>query len=298
MVKLVRCCWSLLLKYLNSRQTFITFDLFDDDSELAIGLNYKALSCTDLLSTPPNLTLNRPNDKVPRVLPVYLDKVDPYKARLLLDVTKLPRLTRALAALPFMLCSNSLAKRIPRYTHAPASEARRILALPGYKCPKLHDAIDSPSGQCPFSTASEQPLPSKKASLSHVKQHFNQHLQADFVWVEIRNTKYVVLHAVDGGTGLSENLIVPARCARFMSDGLEEMWINRHGAPASFVSDFEFDTKHMNSFLALHSIKNQPRPVRRHDKTGIVERQHRTLKVIFKRIQTEKTSSFDTTLLS
>lgn len=87
------------------------------------------------------------------------------------------------------------------------------------------------------------PFAVKKSSLSHVDQQFNQHLQADFVWVEMRKTKHIVLHGVDAGTGLSETMTVLCRSARLMSAGLEGIWMNRHGAPASLPSDFEFDTK-------------------------------------------------------
>lgn len=247
--KPVRCRWTLFIQDLNGLPTSIPFDLFEDDSELAIGLNDKAFSSTNLLTAPPKLTLSRPQDDGSRVLSVYLDGVDPFKARLRLDVTLLPRLSRALIATPLLLRPRSLAKRIHRYTHAPAKEASCILRLAGYKSCKLHNAIEEVSKSCPLCAASGHPLPSKKASLSHVEQHFNEHLQADFFWIEIRGTKYVVLHAVDAGTGFSETTIVPARSASEMAAGLEIIWINRRGFPSTFASDYEFNSKQMNLFL-------------------------------------------------
>lgn len=191
-----------------------------------------------------------------------------------------------------------MAKRIHRYTHAPASEAKRILRLAGFHNCKLHKAIDDASRSCPLCAASGNPLPSKKASLSHVDQRFNCHLQADFTWVEIKGTKHVVLHAVDAGSGFLETLIVPARNSREMVSGLDRIWISRHGAPASFASDFEFDRKPMQSFLALHNIHRGPRPVRRHNKTGVVERKHRTLKALVQRLQAERSDTSDATILN
>lgn len=163
---------------------------------------------------------------------------------------------------------------------------------------KLRKAVDDVSSVCPLCAAIGHPLPSKKASLSHVDQRFNQHLQADFTWVKIRDSKHVVLHAVDAGTGYSETVIMQARNAREMSNELERIWIYNHGSPSSFSSDFEFDTKAMASFLESHGIENKPRAVRRHNKTGVVERKHRTLKVIVEKIGAEATKTFDATILS
>lgn len=216
-----------------------------------MGLNDKELPCTNLLSSPHTLTLSRLQDDMPRVLQVYMDGLNLYKARLRVDLTRLPRLSRALFATPLLLRPRSIAKRIHRYTHAPAEEASPILCLAGYTSCTLHRAVNEVSKHCPLCAASGHPLPFKKASLSHVDQPFNEHLPANFVWVEIHKTKNVVLHAVDSGTGFSETAMVSARNAKEMAAGLETIWINRLGAPLSFASDYEFNSKAMNSLLAF-----------------------------------------------
>lgn len=135
-------------------------------------------------------------------------------------------------------------------------------------------------------------------SLTHVCQAFNQELQADFAICEIRGTKYVVLHGVDTGTSSSESPFASTRSAEAMAQGLEVIWPLRHGAPVAFSGDSEFITRPMRSFLSAHSIELHPRPVRRHYKTGIIERKHLTLKPIFERIQFENTTASDATILS
>lgn len=234
----------------------ISFDLFDDESELAIGLNDNEFSSTDLLTSTATLTLSRSCDDFPRVFSVYLDNRDQYKARLRLDATRMPRISHALMASRLKVRPRTMPKRTHRYIHAPEKETSRILRLAGYKICKLHKAIEEISTSCPLCASIDHPLLSKKASLSHEDQRFNEHLQADFVWVEIRKTKYVVLQAVDTGTGFSETTIVRARNTTGTVAGIERIWVNRHGAPKTFASDYEFNTKDMNSLLALHSIRN------------------------------------------
>lgn len=66
------CSWTLSLLDINEEPTDIVFDLFDDNSPLAVGLDDKNFSETDLLSKPPVLTLALPPDDGIRVLPIYI----------------------------------------------------------------------------------------------------------------------------------------------------------------------------------------------------------------------------------
>ena len=82
-----------------------------------------------------------------------------------------------------------------------------------------------------------------------------------------------------------------------MANQLKQLWLLRHGAPKFFSSDVESEKRAMRTFLAAHEIERRPRPVRRYNETGIVERKIRTLKSIFERIQLEKTDASDATVL-
>ena len=142
------------------------------------------------------------------------------------------------------------------------------------------------------------PPSSRKASLSHTDEAFNQQLQADFVFCDVRGTKHCVLHAVDAGTWYSETAIVTNRTNDVMANHLERLWILRHGAPRSFASDVEFDKSPMHSFLLAHGTERKPRPVRRHNKTGVVERKNRTLKSVLELIQFHSSTADDETVLA
>ena len=83
-----------------------------------------------------------------------------------------------------------------------------------------------------------------------------------------------------------------------IANHLEKLWILLHGSPRSFASDVEFDKSPMHSFLLAHGIERKPRPVRRHNKTVIVESKNRTLKSVLERIQFDSSTTDDATLLA
>lgn len=54
----------------------------------------------------------------------------------------------------------------------------------------------------------------------------------------------------------------------------------------------------MRRFLTSHNIRLNERPVRRHNKTGIVERKNLSVKRILQRLQLYKSSSVDATIIA
>lgn len=292
----VVCSWTVYTQDLDGRTTFITFDLFKDSSPLIIGLELTRYASTDFIACPPTITFRRPTDKEPRRLPIYIRSTSVIDSRAHVDL--LLGTTHALLASGSPMRPLSLAKRIHRFTHAPASDVTRMLRRAGCSDPKLERAVSAVSGECVPCAQSGPPLPMKKLSLSRVDAAFNEQVQADYTFVTIRQTKYCVLHAVDTSTSYSETVAVSSRSAQVMAAELEKIWIYRHGAPRTFASDFEFQSNAMKLFLSAHDIELRERPVRRHNKTGVVERKNLTLKRILERLQLDKCSANDSTILA
>lgn len=105
----------------------------------------------------------------------------------------------------------------------------------------------------------------------------------------IGKVRHCVLHAVDIGTSYSETAIFKTRSAAAMSSNLESIWLDRNGAPQTFARDYEFQSGPMKRFLSMHNIQLCERPVRRQNKSGVVERKHLTLKRILERLQFAET---------
>lgn len=91
-----------------------------------MGLSDKAFSCTNLLSSPPTLMLSRPQDDSPRVLQIYtyIYGLNPYRAHIRLDVTALPRLTRAILV---TLCCSDRVPWLSAYTDIPTHQPKRLV---------------------------------------------------------------------------------------------------------------------------------------------------------------------------
>lgn len=192
----------------------------------------------------------------------------------------------------------SLAKRLHRFSHAPAQDLNRLLKRAGYADPELVKAVERVGEECLSCAKSGPPHPSRKLSLTRVDAGFNVNIQADFVFCTIGGRKLCVLHVVDTATSFSETSLVPSRSATVMAATIEIIWIYRHGAPSSFSSDYEFQSSPMKKFLSNHQIKLEERPVRRHNKTGVVERKHLTLKRVLERLKTDEEGIEDPTLLA
>lgn len=118
------------------------------------------------------------------------------------------------------------------------------------------------------------PTVSLNLSISHINEAFNVEIQMYFMYFVIRDKRHVILHFVDSGTALSEAAIAPSQHLDVISRTFETELINRHGAPESVSIDDEFDgtrKRKLGLFLESRNITRRPRPVRRHNKLGIVE---------------------------
>lgn len=129
-------------------------------------------------------------------------------------------------------------------------------------------------------------------------ENFNKEIQSVFMYASIHFSKHCFLHVVDTGTGYSETKIANQRSSESMASLLELIWTHRHGTPFSFSADNELTIGTMGKFLNCHVIPLNKRLVRRHDKAGISERRHQTIKIILEHLQNYKSPSSDLKLLS
>lgn len=292
--------WTLSIQDLHNRTIHLSFDLCDDYSPLIIGLDVQRYSKRSFLSRNQTITIQRPENKFPKCLPIYLHSEDPLRLRAHVVIIGLKpySCTLLVSNRAPSLRTSTLAKRLHRYTHAGTKDMVEMLRHTDCPRSELIVLCKRIVQACPVCVRTGIPLPSKKVSITHVCEAFNQEIQADFTFVNIRGTKYCVLHIVDAGTGFSEACIVQTRSGETMAQSIETLWILSHGAPASFSADSEFTRGHMRSLLTTHNIKLNERPVRRHNKTGIMERKHRTVKAILERLQNDVSEKSDKVLLA
>lgn len=105
-----------------------------------------------------------------------------------------------------------------------------------------------------------------KISLTHHYQAFNVKLQAEFMCINIRQTKHCVLHIVDTRSRWSVFSIVSTLSRNKMTNTVEIFWILQHGAPQRFSVDSKFLRRRLRRFLEFNNIHLADRL--RGDKTG------------------------------
>ena len=86
------------------------------------------------------------------------------------------------------------------------------------------------------------------------------------------------------GTSFSEAEPVETRDMKVANEIVESLWIHQHGRPFAIGFGPEFNKKDFLDMLRRDEIIAEPRPARRHNKMGRVERKHRTIKLIISRL--------------
>lgn len=292
--------WTLYIQDMNNRSVSLTFDVTKDGSPIIIGMDIKKHTTTNNLTHPPTMMIRRPTDRSPRILETYVTSVDPLQTRLRLMVipTRLSAAMLGEARKPEGMRAMTIAKRIHSMTHLQSSEAIRICEEAGWITPELENAIKMVSDNCPSCVMTGLPAPTKKISLSHINEDFNNEIQADYTYLNIRGQVYPALHVADTGTGFSEIKLVKSRRAEEMISVLDEIWIYTHGAPAYLSADDEFNRRPMRDAMRSRMITFKPRPTRRHNKCGIIERKNGTIKRVLERIVKADEISDITTLVA
>jgi hypothetical protein len=151
----------------------------------------------------------------------------------------------------------------------------------------LRNAISS----CESCARTGRPKISRKVSPSAVSRSFNSHVQVDFFYIEDLDPR-PILHIRDASTGLSSCTVQASRDMDLTACMFEMNWIHIHGPPIECSGDPEFDNTTFKACLSKHSIDYKPRPARRHQKTGIVESGHGSIKLMSRRLSLDVAQNF------
>ena len=108
---------------------------------------------------------------------------------------------------------------------------------------------------------------------------------------DIRGVKCTLIVIIDTGTGYSECDIVEKKSIDTIIQAVDQLWICRHGTPHASSADDEYHRPRLQRFFESYEISFKPRPTRRHNKIGFVERKNGTIKNIAKRLMTDNTNS-------
>lgn len=282
----------------NGKPTTFTFDLVHGRSPLIIGMDVRKYCNTYNQGEQKFIRMKRPDDKQERIMFTYIILED---SRLRLDVAPHPRsIARTLLGniqttakrTPLTFC-----KRIHRYTHATEDEMTALCADSNMMDTELAKAIKAVCEACEVCAKNGAPKTSRKISLTHVNEAFNEELQVDFLFTMIRQTRCTIMNMTDAGTGYTELALSTDRNMASIIAILEQRWFCKHGQPRSLSSDDEYNRKPLREFLNTRKVSFKPRPARRHNKLGIVERKNSTVKMILAKLSDEPNEDTTATLI-
>lgn len=172
------------------------------------------------------------------------------------------------------------AKRIHSFTQTHPMEIIRICKDAGILNLTLEAAIGKIDAVCEVCARNGRPKPSKKVSMKHINEEFIEEVQICFTFHDIQQEKQILLVMTDKGTGYTECTIVSGRSTKTITESVESMSFYQHGMPQKTSADDEFNKKLFLKFLQAHNVAFMTRPVRIHNKLGIVERKNAILKII------------------
>lgn len=290
--KPIVCSWTLTIHDVTGKPTALTFDLVQGNSPLIVGMDVRAYCNTYNLGDQKYISLKRPTDTQQRTLFTYLVPDD---SRLRLDIaphplsfvsTLLGNVSTTAARTPLVFI-----KRIHRYTHATKEEMKTLCQDANILNDQLNDTIEKVFDACEVCTKNGRPKSSKKVSMTHVNAAFNQEIQIDFFFFELSGTKFCILNITGTGTGYTVLAIAPDRSMATIIRIIETEWICKHGAPTAASADDEYNRAVLRDFLTSHGITFKPRPARRHNKLGIVERKNQVVKTILGKLNDETSTA-------
>lgn len=96
----------------------------------------------------------------------------------------------------------------------------------------------------------------------------------------MKSKVHQLLQLVDIGTEYSGTQIVDNRKESSLISVIEELWAYRDGNPVAWSADDEFNCRPFRYTLKEKEIAFKPRPTRRNNKVGVVERNNGTIKRI------------------
>ena len=304
--KLIVCTWVLNVQDKNGHTCKLVFDLVNGSSPIVFGLDASRYTNASNLCSNPTISLQRPQDDVRYTFSTYIAPESPQKPlclRTRIEILPRPDDTSAqhvgslLNTLSRTTDRNprSFATRVHRYTHVHPEQLKDICDRVGILTNELASAIDTVDSSCNICAQHGRPLPSKKISLTHVNEAFNEEVQLDFTYAviyrkqagnsnEYHREKHILLVMTDTGTRYTEAATVRDRSIPTMIDTYERFWLCRHGASKRISADDEYNRRSLMRYLETHDVAFHARPTRRHNKLGIVERKNGTLKNVLRRL--------------
>ena len=296
--KLVFARWLLPLKYLNGIECELPFYIVKGDGPILIGnciiAHCNLVGSENLLVIPKNVGDIKNNELLFATVHTYVDG-EPSRTYLHVVPCHSEQLSSYFSSLSSFTSSlkdnryrqgkeaHKFAIRFHMYTHLCPDDMSLVCKRAGILSPVLHQSLVKAFNKCTICKTTGRPRPSRKVSFSRLVSSFNHRLQVDYFYVKDLG-KNSILHICDTHTSISVAVQVKSRDQELACQIIRTHWFDSYGTPAEIIGDPEFENGYIREILRVHGVTLLPCAARRHNKIGIVESNHRAIRLLTERL--------------
>lgn len=295
---LVFARWMLPIKDLNGNDCNIPFYIVKGNGPILLGNSVlgesNLLGSENLLVVPPKVG-NLSNKEL--VFPVFKTYQDSVPIRTFLHVV--PSQTKELETFLSSIRTfastmkstdftqgkqaQEFATRFHLYTHLHPNDMDIICTRAGILTSVLKQALCKAYNKCTSCKTTGKPKSSRKVSFSRLISSFNHRLQIDYFYIKELG-RNPILHICDSHTSFSVAVQVESRDQELACKMIRTHWFDVYGPPTEIIGDPEFENDYIRQMLKIHGVNLLPCPARRHNKIGIVESNHRCIRLFVERL--------------
>lgn len=291
--------WCCKVTDLHGREVEFEFDIICGDAPLLIGLDYDKLADTRSIDHPSTWTVKLGGKHFE--FGIYLSRDAGGNYRRFVEFRAKPQTLLALLSRSRRmqgvykmaeLHPERLALRLHGWSHFTLDQMRRLAKQADVLTPQVDHELQKIVRRCDSCPLTGSNVSS--AGLRRVSLTKNLHPQGNRL-VEIDHVSHVLssspavreqlcLSMACNSTGYGETPPVASKSLPVAVATIEQVWILRHGAPEMLAGDPGLGGRVMSAFCEQHSIVWEPRPPRRHNAIGVVERRNGVMRLVLERL--------------
>lgn len=293
--------WNCRVEDIHGEVALFQFDIIHGDAPVLLGLDYDKNADTSSLDQSPTWCVSLDGKRF--TFGVYVARDCTGNYRRFVEFRMAPRSLLAMmsrsqrnqgAVRIARLHPNRFALRLHGWSHLPLAQMRRLAKQASVLTPQVERELVKVAERCdvcPLTGSNVGSAGLRRVSLTKfVHPEGNRLLEVDHVSHVVSVNPVVrerlCLSMACKSTGYGESPPVANKGLPVAVASIELTWILRHGAPEAISADPGLGGKVMKAFCDEHQIRWEPRPPRRHNTIGVVERRNGVMRMVLERLVT------------
>ena len=291
--------WFCKVDDLYGKVAVFKFEIILEDCPLILGLDYDQNANTTSLESPPTWSVRLDGKEFTFGVYIARDVTGNFRR----FVQFRPNPTTLLAGASRARRNQGAVKlaqdnpqrfalRLHGWGHLPLEQMQKLARQASLLTPEVNEQLTKVVERCdvcPLTGSNVGSAGLRRVSLTkHVHPEGNRLVEIDHVSHVVsmspRVRERLCLSMACNSTGYGETPFVASKGLEHAVTAVEHSWVLRHGAPESIAADPGLGGRVMREFCDAHSITWEPRPPRRHNTIGVVERRNGVMRMILARL--------------